>query len=282
MEYLGHHVSAAGIKPLGTRVVAINNFPQPQTKHELLSFLGMVNFYRRFIQGAVSIPKPLTDVTRGTGGKLSRLAWTEDMSKSFRSTKIQLASAAELAHPVQSAELSLVVDAGGALQQRVENGGWQPQAFYSRKLNQAEMKYSTFDRELLACVSTIRHFHFLVEGRCFHVLTDHKPLVYALHRVSDPWSAQQQRHLAYISEYTENIRHVSGSANVVADALSRPASNSTVESLGESSMCHVRHNAEQPPAAAGRGDDNTQEKHNQQQGSTVAAVSATPLPGPIS
>jgi Integrase core domain/Integrase zinc binding domain len=55
------------------------------------------------------------------------------------------------------------------------------------------------------------------------VLTDHKPLNFALHRVSDAWSARQQRQLSYIAEYTSDVRHVAGVDNVVADALSRPA-----------------------------------------------------------
>jgi hypothetical protein len=57
----------------------------------------------------------------------------------------------------------------------------------------------------------------------FHVLTDHKPLCFALHRLSDVWTARQQRHLSYIAEFTSDVRHVAGVENVVADALSRPA-----------------------------------------------------------
>ncbi len=62
----------------------------------------------------------------------------------------------------------------------------------------------------------------MLEGRRFTVWTDHKPLTSALHRVSEPWTARQQRHLAYIAEYTSDLRHVAGLANVVADTLSRP------------------------------------------------------------
>ena len=59
-------------------------------------------------------------------------------------------------------------------------------AFFSRKLNMAESRYSMFDRELLSCISTIRHFRFLVEGRKFFLLSDHKPLTYVLYRLSEP------------------------------------------------------------------------------------------------
>jgi hypothetical protein len=81
----------------------------------------------------------------------------------------------------------------------------------------AELKYSTFDRELLAAFATIRHFRFLLEGRQFQLFTDHKPLVAALTRVTPAQSARQQRHLAYISELTTDLSHTPGSENVVAD-----------------------------------------------------------------
>ena len=95
-------------------------------------------------------------------------------------------------------------------------------SFFSRKLTDTETRYSTFDRELLAVVAALRHFRFLLEGRSFHVLTDHKPLVYALHRARDAWSARQGRHLAYVAEFTSDLRHVAGADNIVADCLSRP------------------------------------------------------------
>jgi hypothetical protein len=96
-------------------------------------------------------------------------------------------------------------------------------AFFSAKLWAAQAKYPAFDRKLLACYLVICHFWWYLEGRVFYILSDHKPLTYALHRLSDPWSDRQQRQLAYIAEYTSNIRHVPGKSNVVADALTRPA-----------------------------------------------------------
>ncbi len=133
-----------------------------------------------------------------------------------------------LSFPVPAARLSLAVDAseshlGGILQQW-ERGGWRPLAFFSKKLAAAQAKYSAFDRELLAAYMAVRHFRFVLEGRQFVLFTDHRPLVAAIKRVSPPWSARQQRHLAYVSEFTTDLQHLPGTANVVADALSRPPS----------------------------------------------------------
>ena len=97
-------------------------------------------------------------------------------------------------------------------------------------MSAAEKKYSTFDRELLAVFLAIKHFRHVLEGRRFSVLTDHKPLCGALASLSER-SPRQTRHLSFIAEFTSSIFHVSGPQNVVADALSRPVTPSSVSSL---------------------------------------------------
>ena len=225
LSYLGHQVSASGVKPLASRVAAIRQFPLPPTVQLLQTYLGMVNFYRRFLQGAAEVLKPLTDCLKG--GAKGQLTWTADMRSAFEKSKLAMLNAAELAHPEETAELSLEVDASGthvgAVLHQHTGGGRRPLGFFSVKLNSAQQKYSAFDRELLACYLGIRHFRWLLEGRPFYVLTDHKPLTFALRRLSDHWTARQQRHLSFISEFTADLRHVAGKENVVADALSRPA-----------------------------------------------------------
>ena len=92
--------------------------------------------------------------------------------------------------------------------------------FSSHKLAAAQTRYSAFDQELLAIYSGIRYFRYMLEGQRFTVFTDHKPLTFVLHKQAEPWNARQQRHFSYIAEFTGDIRHVAGSANSVADALS--------------------------------------------------------------
>ncbi len=113
------------------------------------------------------------------------------------------------------------------------------------------MKYSAFDRELLACYLGIRHFRYMVEGRKFTIYTDHKPLTFALRRTTDPWTARQCRQLAFVAEYTSDLRHLAGKDNVVADALSRPPGHA----VGESPPAAAGVKAPpRSPVAAGRGD----------------------------
>ena len=170
-------------------MVAIKAHPKPGTKSQLMSFLGMLNFYRLYLKGTTSILKPLTDATRGAGSKHSKLEWTKEMEKAFVAAKIALTNATHLAHPLQEVKLSLAVDDSNhhvvaALQQRSPRGEWQPLSF-DRKLTDTELRYINFDRKLLAVVAAQCHFRFLLEGRSFHLLTDQKPLVFALYRARD-------------------------------------------------------------------------------------------------
>ena len=95
-------------------------------------------------------------------------------------------------------------------------------AFFSKTPSAAEMKYSAFDRELLAIYLAIKHFRHFLEGRKFVVMTDHKPLTFALESGTDR-TQRHSRHLSFIAEFTSDIRQNSGVDNVVADMLSRPS-----------------------------------------------------------
>jgi RNase H-like domain found in reverse transcriptase/Reverse transcriptase (RNA-dependent DNA polymerase)/Integrase zinc binding domain len=225
VEFLGHRVSAAGVAPLQSKVQAVQEFPQPHTVKQLMTFLGMLNFYRRFLPQAAKVLKPLTDCLKGASAAAA-VSWTDERVAAFEAAKQLLGRAACLAHPDRNAQLAVAVDASdshiGAVLQQSSTRGFQPLAFFSKKLDDTQRRYSTFDRELLACHEAVRHFRWSLEGRQFFILTDHKPLTFALTRASDAWSARQQRQLAAIAEYTTDIRHVAGAENVVADALSRP------------------------------------------------------------
>jgi len=206
IEFLGHQVSAAGAKPLTAHVKAIQKHPRPTIVRELQGFLGMVNFYRRFLAGAAGILKPLTDALRGKLAQTARLSWSPAMEEAFVRIKEDLARVAILAHPLPAATLALAVDAscthvGACLQQQQPgSAAWEPFGFFSRKLDSAQVKYSAFDRELLACVQGIRHFRYMLEGRAFTIFTDHKLLTTAIGRSTDPWTARQSRHLSYVAE----------------------------------------------------------------------------------
>jgi len=223
LEFLGYHVDATGIRPLESKIQVVRDFPQPTSQRKLREFLGLVNFYRRFIPNAAKLLQPLNILLSKSSPKT--LTWNDDAATAFTAVKIALADATLLSHPQLGAPTCIMTDASdsavGAVLQQLINGHWQPLAFFSKSLKPSETRYSAFDRELLAIYLAVKHFRHFVEGREFFILTDHKPLTFALSNKPDRYSPRQSRHLDYISQFTSDIRHVRGSDNAVADALSR-------------------------------------------------------------
>ena len=235
LSFLGHNVCPEGISPLPKAVEAIVNFAKPEKQRALRRYLGMINYYHRFIPNCAEKLTPLNTLLTAANEGQTRLSpksnfdlsWTEQSDTAFAESKRILANATLLVHPDPLAPLSVTCDAsdfavGGVLQQCV-NDIWQPLSFFSKKLSPAETRYSAFDRELLAVYASIRHFRHNLEGRDFFVNTDHKPLIYVMNSTTERPSLRQSRHLAYIAEFTTDIRYVKGETNYVADALSRPS-----------------------------------------------------------
>ncbi|BHF65473.1 hypothetical protein SprV_0200848400 [Sparganum proliferum] len=218
--FLGHEVNSDGIKPVPEKVSSISTFPVPTTINQVRRFLGMVNYYPRFLPHGATILRPLSSLLAHSK---KTLVMTEEAVRSFNDVKAALANATLLAHPRSDAQLTLMTDApstavGASLQQTV-SGVLQPLAFFSKKLSPAETRYSVFGRELLAVYLSIRHFRHFLEGHEFVVLTDHQPLVFALRASPDRCSPREI--LDFISQFSCDIQHVHGKENVVADALSR-------------------------------------------------------------
>ena len=173
------------------------------------------------------MPKSLTPSASFCSAQGSSHTITDQSSATFDSMKEALSEATLLAHPKPHAPTCIMTDAsdcavGAVLQQQIGEGCC-PISFFSKKLRPAETQYSTFDCELLAVYLAIKHFRHFIEGREFYILTDHKPLTFALGTPSDKYTPRQIRHLDYITQFTADIRHVSGTDNPVADALSRTA-----------------------------------------------------------
>lgn len=225
--FLGYVVNENGIKPSPEKVDAIINFPKPKNIEELRRFLGMFNYYRSSIPFAAKLQSPLNDFQKGNPKKKEVLAWSEEQTKAFEKLKKALSNATLLCHPSPDAELYLYVDAsntavGAVLQQSYNlKSSEEPLAFFSKKLSTPQSKYSAYDRELLAIYQSIKHFRFMLEGRHFTIVTDHKPLIFLFQKKIDACTPRQFRYLDYISQFSTTIRHISGSDNVVADSLSR-------------------------------------------------------------
>lgn len=226
LSFLGHLISRDGITPLPDKVESIINYPRPKTIKDLRRFLGLINFFRRFLPRVAHNQNHLNDYLKGSKrNDKTEIIWTDEAIQQFQNCKTLLSNATLLAHPKPDAKLVLQVDAsdfaiGGALFQNLNND-LQPLAFFSRKLTQPEKNYSAYDRELLAAYCSIKHFRYMLEAREFILVTDHKPLIYAFSQRSDKCSPRQRRQLDFISQFTTNIQHIKGADNITADTLSR-------------------------------------------------------------
>ncbi|BHF80139.1 hypothetical protein SprV_0702326300 [Sparganum proliferum] len=150
LDFLGHHVDAQGLRPLSSKVEAIRGIPPPTSKRQLQRFLGMVNFYRRFLPNCADLMLPLTNLLSGPKGPLELRGHS---LTAFERIKTSLADATLLTHPAPEAPLSLMVDAStvavGAVLQLHINDSTGPLAFFSKKLSPAETRYSTLAVDFL-------------------------------------------------------------------------------------------------------------------------------------
>ena len=218
VEYLGHIVSEKGVSPEHSKVKSIMEWPTPRNRTDIQSFLGLVNFYRRFLKDAATTAKPLTVLTGKTLFK-----WGPEESEAFNQLKSLMSKAPILRMFDPNLPIFVSTDASqvgiGAVLEQESEGVRRPVAFYSRSLNIHEQRYVIRERELLSIVAAIRHWRAYLYGQKFTVLNDHASLKYleTQHKLND----RQVRWLQLLAQYHFAIVPVSGAANAVADALSR-------------------------------------------------------------
>lgn len=219
VKYLGHMVSAAGVRPDPEKVSSVQSFPRPTNLREVREFLGLIGYYRRHINQFSREAKPLTRLT----AKNVKFEWTDDAEGAFQSLKQRLVEAPILRYPDFRIPFVLATDAsqyalGAVLSQR-HNGHEHPVAFASRQLNKAEQSYSATEKECLALVWAVRHFRCYLYGRDFKITTDCRPLKWLMN-MRDP-SSRLARWNLQLQEYNFEVEHKAGKAHTNADALSR-------------------------------------------------------------
>ncbi|XP_041970770.1 uncharacterized protein K02A2.6-like [Aricia agestis] len=226
ISYLGYVINKYGLKKSPDKVKAIVNAPRPDNVQRLQSFLGLVNYYRNFVNGASSLLAPLYELLK----KGTKWTWSQEHEHAFTEIKKRLASDRVLTHYNPSAKLILTVDAspsglGAVLSQVDETGAERPISFASRTLNSAEKRYSQIQKEATAIIFGVRRFHQYLYGRAcpFILRTDHKPLIsiFGPYKGIPEVSANRlQRYAMFLSAYNYIIEYVR-SANNCADYLSR-------------------------------------------------------------
>lgn len=223
LRYLGFLLDGEGLRTDPDKVSAMLAYPRPQTTTEVKRFIGMVGWYRRFIPHYSDLTAPMTALIKGKR-KSQRISWGEEAEESFRKIKEALVSAPILVSPDFMKQFTLQCDAsdvgvGCVLTQNNDQNEEVVIAFASRTLSQAERKYTSTEKELLALLFGVEKFRCYVEGTRFKVITDHYSLCW-LNRLKDPLG-RLARWAVKLQQYDMIIEHRKGSLNVVPDALSR-------------------------------------------------------------
>ena len=225
VTYLGYRINAEGLQPTDKKVQAIIAAPAPTSVSELKSFLGLVNYYGKFLPNLSTVLAPLHKLLR----KDCPWTWGTAQQAAFETCKQKLVSADLLVHFELDKQLVVSCDAspygvGAVLAHRELDGSERPIAYASRTLTPAERNYSQLDREGLAVVFAVKYFHQYLYGRQFHITTDHKPLLglFGEHRqIPYMASSRLQRWCLTLSAYQYKLEYRPGSANANADAFSR-------------------------------------------------------------
>ncbi|CAN6712712.1 unnamed protein product [Malus baccata var. baccata] len=220
---LGHIISEKGIEVDKSKIDLVRHLPSPTSVREVRSFLGHAGFYRRFIKDFSKIAQPLCRLLQ----KEVAFEFTKECTESFKQLKELLTTAPIIVPPDWSLPFELMCDAsdyalGAVLGQRKDK---RPHVIYyaSRTLNDAQLNYSTTEKELLAVVFALDKFRSYLIGTKVIVFTDHAALKYLLTKKEA--KPRLIRWILLLQEFDIEIRDKKGSENVVADHLSRMVHN---------------------------------------------------------
>ena len=223
--YLGHKIDRDGLHPTDDKVRAIRDAPSPTNVKELRSWLGLLNYYGRFLRNLSTTLAPLHVLLR----KETKWCWGNEQASAFEAAKQLLQSDSLLVHFDPDKPLLLACDAspygvGAVLSHQMEDGSERPIAFASRSLSPAEINYSQLDKEGLSLVFGVTKFHQYLYGMKFVLITDHRPLIGLFNEqrpIPPQASGRLQRWALTLAGYAYIIRHRSGDAHGNCDALSR-------------------------------------------------------------
>lgn len=221
VDFLGCTISADSITPSAFKVAAVKNFAVPKTPKEVKSFLGLINYVRKFIPDCSKLQSPLIEFETG---KVTAMGPAQ--LQSFRQLQDAITSGPVLTTFKPDIPLRLTTDAsikgvGGYLEHIDDDGKTLGIiGYYSAALSTHEKNYPVRELELLGVVRSLEHFRYYLLGRRFVLRTDHQSLL-SLKNLEKPPSGRLIRHLDKLAEFGYDIQYLKGSENVVADPLSR-------------------------------------------------------------
>ena len=178
ISYCGHKIDSYGLHKTQEKIEAIVSVPKPEHLTQLRAFLGMVNYYAKFLPNFARVLHPLNHLLQ-KAVKFQRTAATQ---KTFEKVKKLITSDTVLTHYNPDLPVRLTCDSsayglGAVISHVMENGEERPNAFASRTLSAAEKNYAHVQKEALSIIWSIKKFYRYMYGRKFTLVTDHQPLL---------------------------------------------------------------------------------------------------------
>ena len=235
VPFFGHVISSQGLKPDNAKIDAILKLKTPETRAELESLLGMVNYLAKFSRNLAEATAPLRCLLQ----KDVEFVWDEPQTRAFENVKGIITNAPVLGYYDLKEPLVLECDAS---QNGIGCSLWQqgrPIAYASKSLTASEKLYANIERELLAVVFGCKRFHQFTYGRHVTVHSDHKPISAIMKKPLSAAPPRLQRLLLSLQKYDITVQHVRGKDIPVSDYLSRHSVSDTYPTLIEGLDTHV-------------------------------------------
>ncbi|GBG87866.1 hypothetical protein CBR_g46022 [Chara braunii] len=227
--YLGHVISGDGLAPEAAKIAAIQEWPQSQTARDVRSFLGLASYYRKFVRNFFAVAAPLTNLTK----KDTPFLWSLHCQMAFARLKQAVTRGPVLKLPDPTLPFVLITDASqygiGAVLQHDDGNGLIPVEFMSKKIKTQKLQDSTYEKELYALVSALKHWKHFLLGRHFKIFSDHFTLQWL--KSQGELNDKLACYIQFIDMFDFELKHKKGCYNKVVDALShRPDSFALISS----------------------------------------------------
>jgi len=222
VPFLGVVMGEGKVEIEEDKVEGVLKWPTPQCVRDVRKFLGLANYYRRFVKDFAKVALPMNRLTR----KDKKWKWGEEQQAAFEQLKAVFTTRPMLATPELDKEFRVKADAlnfatGGVLSVKCDDDLWRPVAFISKALNETERNYKIHDKEMLGVIRCLEAWRYFLEGAKmkFEIWTDHKNLEYFMS--SQNLNRRQAQWALYLSRFDFVLKHIPGSRMGKADGLSK-------------------------------------------------------------
>lgn len=220
VKMLGYIISTEGLQTDPDKVKAIQDFPKPKKLKQIRAFLGLCNFYRRFIPEYSFYIQPLCELLK----KNKRWQWGDNEQRAFEKVKTLFINTVQLQHPDFSKPYYLQTDSSGVglagvLYQLSEEGELKILGFHSKAFRGAQLNWTVTEQEFFAIISCLMKFETYLRGARVIIKTDHKALTFV--KTWRLYNARVTRWVNYLENFHYEVQHVLGKENTGADILSR-------------------------------------------------------------